>query len=119
MAAGLATLKLLDDHAYAALERASARLENGLREVCASLTIPASVQRVGSMLTLFFSATPVVNMDDAAQADHSRFSRFFNGMLRRGVHLPPSGYEAWFLSLSHTDEIVDRTLQLAREALSD
>jgi glutamate-1-semialdehyde 2,1-aminomutase len=118
MAAGLATLKLLDHRAYEILEATSAALQTGLSEACESRGIPHSVQRVGSMLTLFFSPDPVRNMDDASRADHGRFARFFGSMLRSGVHLPPSGYEAWFVSLAHDQNTIDRTLEAAAQALS-
>ncbi|RJP78411.1 MAG: glutamate-1-semialdehyde-2,1-aminomutase [Candidatus Zixiibacteriota bacterium] len=117
MAAGLATLKLLDEAAYARLETVSAALEAGLLDACRQAGVPAVVQRVGSMLTLFFHAGPVHNMDDASQADHPRFARFFAALLEQGVHLPPSGYEAWFVSLAHDETVVEHTLAAARKAL--
>ncbi|HEY3296481.1 MAG TPA: glutamate-1-semialdehyde 2,1-aminomutase [bacterium] len=117
MAAGLATLELLDDDAYVRLERTSALLEDGLRRVCREAGIPAAIQRVGSMLTLFFSPQPVVNADDASDADHARFAQFFTRMLKSGVHLPPSGYEAWFVSLAHDEHAVQKTVDAARKAL--
>jgi glutamate-1-semialdehyde 2,1-aminomutase len=116
MAAGLATLSLLTDDAYAALERTSAALVRGLAQACHEAGVKAALQRVGSMFTLFFSEKPVMNMEDASQADHPRFARFFRGMLERGVHLPPSGYEAWFVSLAHDEKAVEHTLRAAREA---
>jgi glutamate-1-semialdehyde 2,1-aminomutase len=118
MAAGLATLDLLDEAAYAQLEKISALLESGLVSACCDAGIPAAVQRVGSMITLFFSAAPVTNADQAAAADHARFSRFFTSMLEQGFHLPPSGYEAWFLSLAHTEAIIEKTVATARIALT-
>jgi glutamate-1-semialdehyde 2,1-aminomutase len=117
MTAGLATLAELTADAYATIERSSAKLAAGLEQACAELKIPAVVQRVGSMLTLFFTAQPVRNYPDAKRCDHGRFKRFFHGMLERGVHLPPSGYEAWFVSLAHNDAVIDQTVVAAREAL--
>ena len=117
MAAGLATLNLLDDDAYVRLENGAARLEEGLRTLLRDAGITATVQRVGSMLTVFFGPSVVRNFTDASAADHERFARFFHAMLQRGIHLPPSGYEAWFLSLAHGDQVVDVTLDIAREAL--
>jgi glutamate-1-semialdehyde 2,1-aminomutase len=117
MAAGLATLSLLDDAAYGHLERISAALVRGLAQACHEAGIKAALQRVGSMFTLFFSDKPVMNMEDAKAADHQRFTSFFQGMLERGVYLPPSGYEAWFVSLAHDDRAVEHTLEAARQAL--
>jgi glutamate-1-semialdehyde 2,1-aminomutase len=106
MAAGLCTLKLLDAMAYAKLEQTGAILENGLVGIANKLHIPVKVQRVGSMLTLFFTNSSVTNYPDAKACDHQKFAQFFRGMLSKGVHLPPSGYEAWFISTAHgTDEI--------------
>jgi len=119
MAAGLATLQLLGDDAYTRLEENTARLEDGLRRCLRDAHIEATVQRVGSMLTLYFGTTRVRHFLDAAGADHDRFARFFQAMLRRGIHLPPSGYEAWFLSLAHDNEAVDVTVTATREALAE
>jgi len=118
MAAGLATLDLLDDDAYARLERISSLLAYGITDECRKAGIPAVVQRVGSMLTLFFSENPVLNADDAGTADHAHFGRFFSKMLAHGVHLPPSGYEAWFISLAHDERVVQRTLEAVRNSLA-
>jgi glutamate-1-semialdehyde 2,1-aminomutase len=117
MTAGLATIELLDESAYARLESVSARLEQGIRDAVENAGVPATVQRVASMLTLFFTNRPVRNFDDARRADHSRFARFFHAMLEGGVHLPPSGYEAWFVSLAHTDEVIDFTIDCVRRAM--
>ncbi len=118
MKAGLATLALLDDVAYRSLERKSVRLEEGLTTACKELGIPAVVQRVGSMLTLFFTDKEVKNYVDAQSCDHARFRKFFHAMLERGVHLPPSGYECWFVSTAHSDSQIERTIDIAREALA-
>jgi glutamate-1-semialdehyde 2,1-aminomutase len=117
VAAGLATLGLLDKIAYERLEQISARLESGLRAAIVQSGTAATVQRVGSMLTLFFAKGPVRNFAEARAADHQRFAKFFHAMLRRGVHLPPSGFEAWFVSLAHDEEAIDQTTTAARESL--
>lgn len=119
MKAGLATLVLLDDVAYRTLERKASRLEIGLLSACDELGIPAVVQRVGSMMTLFFTGMEVKNYADAQRCDHARFKKFFHAMLRRGVHLPPSGYECWFVSTAHTDSQIERTIEIAKEALAE
>jgi glutamate-1-semialdehyde 2,1-aminomutase len=118
MAAGLATLQQLTVSAYTALECSTALLASELRTVCRERGIPAQVRRVGSMLTLFFTQDEVNNLDDATRADHKLFAVFFNRMLKRGVHLPPSGYEAWFVSLAHDNSIIERTVEAARAALT-
>jgi glutamate-1-semialdehyde 2,1-aminomutase len=117
MAAGLATLQQLTLQAYTALECSSAILASELRAVCREAGIPATVQRVGSMLTLFFTDQPVNNLADASRADHKCFASFFSRMLENGIHLPPSGYEAWFVSLSHDSSYLERTIDAARAAL--
>ena len=119
MAAGIATLDLLaEPNAYEMLEAMSARLEKGLAEAVREARIPAQVQRVGSMLTLFFTADKVADYAGARACDTEAFGRFFQGMLGRGVYLPPSQFEAWFVSLAHTDEDIRRTVEVARAALS-
>ena len=119
MAAGIATLDLLaEPRAYETLEARSARLEKGLAEAVREAKISARVQRVGSMLTLFFTAGEVVDYAGARACDTEAFGRFFQGMLGRGVYLPPSQFEAWFVSLAHTDEDIRRTVEAARGAFS-
>ena len=118
-AAGIATLDLLaEPRAYETLEARSARLEKGLAEAVREAKISARVQRVGSMLTLFFTAGEVVDYAGARACDTEAFGRFFQGMLGRGVYLPPSQFEAWFVSLAHTDEDIRRTVEAARGAFS-
>ena len=119
MAAGIATLDLLaEPNAYETLEARSARLEKGLAEAVREAKISARVQRVASMLTLFFTADKVADYAGARASDTEAFGRFFRGMLGRGVYLPPSPFEAWFVSLAHTDEDIRRTVEAARAALS-
>lgn len=118
MSAGLATLRLLDAAAYQRLERHAAELERGLIALLSRHSVCGCVQRVGSMLTLFFGVERVVDFEGAARADHARFARFFRAMLEHGVHLPPSGYEAWFVSLAHDESIIHRTLECADRSLA-
>lgn len=116
--AGLATLRLLDDALYQRLEQLGARLEAGLTAVAEDAGIAARVQRVGSMITVFFSSGPVRNFADAAASDTERFAAFHRGLLERGVYWPPSKYEAAFLSGAHDERDIDRTVATAREALA-
>jgi glutamate-1-semialdehyde 2,1-aminomutase len=78
----------------------------------------ACVQRVGSMITLFFCAGPVKSWGDADKADRKRFASFFGGLLRRGVYWPPAQFEAAFISGAHTDDDIDKAIEAARDALS-
>lgn len=119
MTAGLATLRALDDQAYAALSGVSTELQAGLEQALRAEHVPGIVQRAGSMLTLFFTDRPVRNFADARAADHRRFAAFFHAMLERGIHLPPSGYEAWFVSTAHDQGSIEKTLIAARAALRD
>ncbi|MCZ6794900.1 MAG: glutamate-1-semialdehyde 2,1-aminomutase [Planctomycetota bacterium] len=115
-AAGLATLHALDPAAYRTLEERAARLESGLTEAVARRR--ATVQRVGSLMTLFFVEGPVRDLESLADLDPGVYARFFHAMLERGVYLPPSQYEAWFVSLAHTDEDIQRVIEATREALA-
>ena len=107
MAAGLATLAHLDGGAYARLESLGARLEARLAAAAADAGVPARVQRVGSLLTLFFTDAPIANESDTARVDRGRFARFHRGMRERGVLLPPSQLECAFLSLAHDEADID------------
>ena len=118
--AGLATLKgLRDSDRYEELERRSAKLAEGLRNAAAEAGIPSTVNRVGSMLTAFFTEGPVIDWPSAKQSDAERYGRFFRAMLEEGVYLAPSQFECAFVSLAHTDELIDRTIEAAHRAMRD
>ena len=119
MAAGCATIDLLDDAAYARLEDLGAHLESGLASAARGAGIPARVQRVGSLLTLFFTDRPVHDEEDAKTSDRDHFAAFHRAMLARGVLLPPSQFECLFLSLAHTDADLDVILDAARASLKE
>ena len=121
VAAGLAMLDAIDARPdlYDALERTGAALEEGLRAAAALASVPVSVQRVGSMWTVFFSPRPVRSWDDAAMVDRVAHGRFFRAMLARGVLLPPSAFESAFLSAAHDDAAIVRTLEAARAAFQE
>ena len=110
-AAGLATLRELDDAAYARLGEITHRLARGLRNE------NVQVASETGLLTLFFAHDPVTDYARAQATDRTAFAAFWNAMLERGVYLPPSPFEAWFPSLAHTDEQLDRTIEAAAEAL--
>jgi len=120
MAAGIATLDALaEPGVYEALDEKSARLQEGLEEAAAQAAARARVQRVGSMLTLFFADAPVTDYASAVRCDTEAFGRFFGGALARGLFLPPSQFEAWFVSLAHSRDDIERTIAAAGEALKD
>jgi glutamate-1-semialdehyde 2,1-aminomutase len=119
VAAGLTTLRILrDESPYDRLESLSARLAEGLDRAAADARIPHVVQRVGSMLTLFFNEGPVHDYDDARRSDTKLFARFFWEMLARGVYLPCSQFEAAFVSAAHTEADIDHTIAAAAESLA-
>ena len=116
--AGLTTLKLLKEtNPYAELERLSGRLESGLKGVAGKLGVPATVNRVGSMLTAFFAEGPVTGWPTAKQADTNLYARFFRAILDEGVYLAPSQFECAFVSAAHSDDIIDRTIEAALVAM--
>ena len=119
MTAGIETLKILKEgNIYNSLDKTSALLCDGLKEIAKSKGIPAYISRVGSMFTLFFNEAPVRNYNDALDCNLDRFSNFHNGMLSNGVYLPPSQFEAVFVSITHTEEIIEKTLKTAKEVFS-
>jgi glutamate-1-semialdehyde 2,1-aminomutase len=117
VAAGLATIEHLVPALYEKLERLGAMLEAGLREAAAAAGVPATVARVGSMITLFFREGPIKSWTDAASCDTKRFASWHKGLIERGVYWPPSQFEAAFLSGAHTEADIARTVEAAREAL--
>jgi glutamate-1-semialdehyde 2,1-aminomutase len=112
-AAGLAVLELLDADVYVALERTATALADGLRAGFADAGVAAQVPRVGTLVGLFFSEQPVRDYDGALGADPKAYATFFHGLLDAGMYFAPSGYEAIFPSLAHTDADVDATVVAA------
>ena len=119
VSAALATMAHLDDALYARLEASSARLEKGLLAGLAKHGVPAAVQRVGSMITLFFAQGPVRTFADAVKSDTARFGRWHAAMLARKQYWPPSQFEAAFVSGAHTDADIDTTVAAATEAIAE
>jgi len=118
VSAGLAMLKLLrDSEPYQELEHRSARLEQGLRNAALEAGIPAVVNRVGSMLTGFFTKNPVNDWSTAKLSDTELYGRFFRSMLEAGVYLAPSQFECAFVSLAHNEEHIDKTIATAELAM--
>jgi glutamate-1-semialdehyde 2,1-aminomutase len=120
MAAGLATLRHLKAHPeiFQQLEMRTSDLVAGILETAAKRHIPLTANRVGSMFTCFFQKNEIHDWDSAAKSDTQVFAKFYRGMLDRGVYLPPSQYEAAFMSAAHTDEDIRRTIAVATETLS-
>jgi glutamate-1-semialdehyde 2,1-aminomutase len=120
MAAGVAMLELLARPGiYEALELTSARLEEGLRRAAGEAGATVTINRVGSMITVFFCAGPVTDYATAKASDTKRFARFFHAMLERGFYLPPAQFEAAFVSLAHGEAEIDTTVASAVEAFRD
>ena len=115
-AAGLATLRLLDGRAYERLERLTAALAAALEDAAREAGAAVQVEWLGPLLTLFFSERPVRDYEDAKTCDTDRYAGFCRTMLDRGVYLPPSQFEAWFPSLAHAEEHVEKTADAARAA---
>ncbi|HEV8373809.1 MAG TPA: glutamate-1-semialdehyde 2,1-aminomutase [Actinomycetota bacterium] len=115
-AAGLATLALLDEAAYRQLDRLAAAFCDGLEEAFADAGVPARVQRAGNLFSVFMTDGDVRDYQAARRQDVAAYGRFFHAMLDRGVYLPPSAFEAWFVSTAHGDTEVDHVLTAAREA---
>jgi glutamate-1-semialdehyde 2,1-aminomutase len=118
VSAGLATLERLDTSAYARLELLGARLEAGLRRSIPSNSRPITVQRVGSMITIFFHPGPVRSWNDAKDCDTQAFGRFHRALLAEGVYWPPAQFEAAFISLAHDERAIDQTVAAASAALA-
>ena len=121
MAAGIAMLQYLQEHradVYRTLEQRSAAVADGVAEVAASLEIPLTTNRVGAMFTWFFTGEPVTDFAGAARSDTGCFAAFHQAMLESGVWLPPSQFEAAFLSTAHSEADVAATVDAARRALA-
>ncbi|GBD22433.1 Glutamate-1-semialdehyde 2,1-aminomutase [bacterium HR29] len=118
MAAGIAVLDALaTGEPYRRAEQLARHLENGLETAVRRAAVPASVVRVGSMLTLFFRAQPPANFAEAKECDTAAFARFHRAMFDAGVLLPPSQFETWFVSAAHTEADIDQAVTAAHRAL--
>ena len=118
VAAGLATLRHLRAHPpYAMLETRANRLARGISWRLRSAGVPHRLKRVGSMMTVFFTDRDVSSFEEALRCDTRRFAAFHRAMLRQGVYLPPSQFESWFVGASHSDDVIDQTLDRAGRAI--
>ena len=119
MTAGIETLRIIDedDNFYDDLERISNDLENGIRDALGEFGVSYTLNRVGSMFTLFFTDSAVTDFDSAKTSDTAKFSAYFSSMLDEGIYLPPSQFEACFISIAHKKEDLERTVAAVRKAL--
>jgi glutamate-1-semialdehyde 2,1-aminomutase len=119
MTAGLWALKRLTPKLYKDLARRGTRLAAGFADAARAAGVPLQANAFGSLVTPFFTSTPVRDYESALQSDTKAYAAFFQGMLRRGIYPPPSQFEAWFLSAAHTDADVARTIHAAHESMRD
>ena len=121
MIAGYTTLKTLKDNPsfYIELEEKCTYLKNGLGDVLKAWGQPYVINQLGSMISIHFSEQPVTDFATAASANNARFNQFFHAMLKRGIYLPPSAFESWFLNNELTYEDLDETIKAAKESLEE
>jgi glutamate-1-semialdehyde 2,1-aminomutase len=120
MSAGIATLSLIQgQECWRMMEQAAARLEAGMASAAQKAGIPIQQTRVGTMFTTFFSETKPVDWNTVKVADKARFGKFFQKMLENGVYLAPSQFEAGFISIMHTDDVIDATVAKAEQAFKE
>jgi glutamate-1-semialdehyde 2,1-aminomutase len=118
VAAGLATLAILKrDNPYPELEKKSASLADGLAKIFSGKGLLYTINRVGSLLSVFFDIESVRNYEEAVNANKSRFNSFFAKMLDQGIYLAPSAFEAWFISVAHSYEDINYTLECAERSV--
>lgn len=121
MAAGITLLKALKDNPqyYKELEEKTTYLKQGLERIFTKANISVVINQVGSMISVFFNSGTVENFDQASRSDMDQFRRLFHGLLKRGVHLPPSGYESWFLNNALSYEDLDNTLKAVEATIPE
>jgi glutamate-1-semialdehyde 2,1-aminomutase len=119
MAAGFTMLRILHANRmiYKQLEQRSVQLEEGIRDNLSRLGLGYTFNRVGSMSTLFFTSKPVIDYDSVKTSDTTKFSLYFNSMLEQGIYLPPSQFEAAFISTAHSERIIEKTIKANYKAL--
>ena len=109
---------LKEDNPYESLEYRSKHLQEELVKAAKAVNVPFKVNRVGTMLTAFFSEGEVTNFEESKKSDQAKFSRYFKAMLNEGVYLPPSAFECWFISTAHTESIIEQTIEAHKKALA-
>ncbi len=119
VAAGLATLRLLRDKPpYAILEKLSARLASGLSDLLTARCVSHRINRVGSMMTIFFAEGLIESYEDAKLCDTQQFAKFHGALICHGIYLPPAQFEAFFVSVAHTSGVIRDTLRRAKKAIN-
>jgi glutamate-1-semialdehyde 2,1-aminomutase len=116
--AGLATLRLATDEVYARITEAGEEIKDAADKALSDAGVPHTVSSAGTLFSVFFTAGPVRDFDDAQRQDTAAYAAFFHAMLERGVYLPPSAYEAWFVSSAHDDAAVETILAALPDAAS-
>ena len=118
-ASGLATDILADPDCYNQLEDTSALLHQGLADAAQKASVPVTINRAGSIMSCFFTDKPVKNFADVQNTDISLFKKFFSGLLDGGVYIAPSAFEAMFISLAHSKEDIEKTIEIAQNVFRD
>lgn len=118
MAGGLATLSQITEQSYVEMNQKVDRLVEAFEKASDTYNIPICINRVGSMMSVFFTDEKVINYETAQTVDEERFRKYYLAMLERGIYLPPSQYEGLFMSTAHTDEQIEKTAQAIDEAFS-
>jgi glutamate-1-semialdehyde 2,1-aminomutase len=114
--AGLATLRLATDDVYARIGSAAETIKVATSEALTTAGVPHAIQATGTMFSVFFADGPVLDFADASRTNVAAYAAFFHALLDRGVYLPPSAYEAWFLSSAHDDRAVETVLDALPDA---
>ena len=117
MRAGLTTLQLIkkDENFYQNINKTTETLDFEIGKILNSKNIPHRINRKGSMMSVFFHTKSVSNFDEAADSNHALFNNFFHQLLEKGIYLPPSGYETWFISDAIKEQEIDKTLEVIRK----
>ena len=118
MTAGLETITAMDEEAYAIINKKVDRLIEGFMSAAEKHNIPLTANRAGSMVGFFFTNDPVTNFETASASDLEMFTRYFQGMIKEGIYLPPSQFEGLFLSVKHNDEDIEKTIQAAEKVFA-
>ena len=119
MTAGIWALERLSPKLYKDMARRATILAGGLADAARAANVPLQVNAFGSVLTPFFTASPVRDYTSALASNTSAYATFFRGMLNRGIYPPPSQFEAWFLSAAHTDRDVKKTIEATKGAMKE
>ena len=119
MTAGYETLSQLSEETYKEINRKVDKLVKGYEEASEKYNIPLQINRVGSMVGVFFTDQNVINFETAQSSDLDRFAKYYRGMIEEGVFLPPSQFEGLFLSTAHTDEHIEKTIQAVHNVFAN